>query len=372
MVSDHWLTGPARRTVVRDPAARLVAERECQRCHAEVTHEWSRSQHAGSWSDPAFQRAFAAEPRAFCQRCHAPEEDPAAAPGEVSQEAAALGVGCVTCHVAPGSDEVWAASRTNADGTADGSADGSADGTTDGSAPHPIVRGLGFAGPQVCAACHEFGFPDNALRDRPLAMQSTLTEHRRSAASGRSCAECHMPQQGRRRSHAFAGAYDRSMLAQSLEIEARRPSPTKVAIQLAPGRVGHAVPTGDLLRRLMVEVVIDDPNGPHRAPAFVSRRYFGRRFGPVRQAHGITLRGELADERVGGGDGDGVRLARFTVPSRLREQPVRWRVVHQRVAQSSLDPRKAPVDGELTVTDGVLRPSMGSADVNSRNGLPAP
>lgn len=339
---DHWLPGPARRGgVARDPAARLALDEGCRRCHADAAHEWSGSQHAGSWSSDAFQHAFTVEPRAFCQRCHAPEEDARTAVGDVSSAAASLGVGCVTCHVQPGTDVVLAAPRSEGPEPA-----------SDDRSPHPLARSASFAGPQACKSCHEFSFPDAALREHPLAMQSTITEHARSAAADRSCADCHMPRgTDGDRSHAFAGAYDPATLARALEIEATREGLT-VRLRLRPGEVGHAVPTGDLLRRLMVEVRVDDPDG---AQAFLARRFFGRRFGPVHQPSGITVRGERGDERIGVGE-DGVRTSSFELPPALAAHPVRWRVVHQRVAQHSSDPRRAPIEGELEFAAGVLEP----------------
>lgn len=340
LVPDHWLPGPARRhEPARDPTARLAADEACRRCHAAAAREHATSQHAGSWTGRALQRAFTVEPRAFCQRCHAPEEDAATPVGEVTPVAASLGVGCVTCHVEPGTTEVFAAPRTAA-------------AEPDARAPHPIVRSPAFAGPQACAGCHEFPFPDHALRDHPLAMQSTVTEHARSPAADQSCADCHMPRDpDARRRHAFPGAHDPAMLARALELEATRPDPTTVHVRLAPGQVGHAVPTGDLLRRLAVEVQIDGPDG---APAFTATRYYGRRFGPERQHSGLLVRGELADERVGVGADE--RVATFTLPPALAHAPVRWQVLHQRVAHASRDPRQAPLDGELPVAAGVLLP----------------
>lgn len=334
---DHWLPGPARRSEpARDPAARLALDEGCRRCHADAAHEWSGSQHAGSWASDAFQHAFTVEPRAFCQRCHAPEEDARTAVGEVSSAAASLGVGCVTCHVQPGRDEVWAAPRLAA-----------AEPTADARSPHPIARSAAFAGPQACGRCHEFSFPDAALREHPLAMQSTITEHARSAAADQSCADCHMPRDpDGDRSHAFAGAYDRATLARALVIEAEREGPT-VRLHLRPGEVGHAVPTGDLLRRLMVEVRVDGPDG---AQVFLARRFFGRSFGPLHQPSGITVRGERDDDRIGPQG----QQASFELPAALADAPVRWRIVHQRVAQHSRDPRAAPLEGELEFADGVL------------------
>lgn len=339
LAPDHWLPGPARRSEpARDPASRLALDDGCRRCHTQAAHEQLGSQHAGAWASDAFQHAFRVEPRAFCQRCHAPEEDAATPVHEVSPAAASLGVGCVTCHVQPGTDVVWAAPLEAA-----------AEASTPDRSPHPIARSAAFAGPQACASCHEFPFPDGILREHPLAMQSTITEHARSAAANRSCADCHMPRDADGdRSHAFPGAYDRSILAQALEIDATRPTPTRVRIALRPGQVGHAVPTGDLLRRLLLEVQVDGPDGA--PPRFRQRRFYGRRYGPLHQPSGITVRGELGDDRIGPEGQE----ASFELPEALAAAPVRWRLVHQRVAQHSGDPRSAPIEGELEFASGVL------------------
>ena len=53
---------------------------------------------------------------------------------------------------------------------------------------------------------------------------------------------------------------------------------------------------------------------------------------------------------------DGVRQPSFALPPALAAHPVRWRVVHQRVAQHSSDPRRAPVEGEVEFASGVLAP----------------
>src|SRR6185436_5578534 len=68
----------------------------CEGCHADVAAEHRGSLHQRSQEDPAYQRAFSREPRPFCQRCHAPEADPLS---PVPPELAALGTGCVTCHL---------------------------------------------------------------------------------------------------------------------------------------------------------------------------------------------------------------------------------------------------------------------------------
>ncbi|MBW2524853.1 MAG: hypothetical protein JRI23_11785, partial [Deltaproteobacteria bacterium] len=69
---------------------------ECIRCHPIAAETWRRSRHAQSFTNPAFTRAYAAEPRTFCSDCHAPELDPAKPPDPA---VTAMGIGCVTCHL---------------------------------------------------------------------------------------------------------------------------------------------------------------------------------------------------------------------------------------------------------------------------------
>ncbi len=77
--------------------AGLELNAECEHCHEDIAAEWRDSLHAQAWTDPAFQRSYEREQKAFCRSCHAPESDPAV--GEVSEAAAHVGVGCVSCHV---------------------------------------------------------------------------------------------------------------------------------------------------------------------------------------------------------------------------------------------------------------------------------
>ena len=329
LVVDHWLPGPYARG--RAPEDRSAVEAECRSCHAEIAREWAGSQHASSWSSPAFQAAFAREPLPFCQRCHAPE-----VPGRatVPDWAAQIGVGCVSCHVEPDTGQIWSASA--------------------GGPTHPVVRKPAFAGPQACAGCHEFEFPDARVRDRPLLMQSTIREHAASAAADQSCADCHMPARGhgeaRHRSHEFLGAYSREMLARSLIITATRErvdGHERAVLRLDPGEVGHAVPTGDLLRRLELRL---DAIGPDGQPRELGRRWLRRRFGPIQQRNGITVRGEIEDTRVGPG---GV-VVELSIPADAEAGPVRWTITHQRVAEASSDPRRAAVEGAIEFASGLL------------------
>jgi hypothetical protein len=86
------MPGPARRRL----AAAVKENAACEACHDDVAKEWRGSYHQRANIDPAYRRAFAAEPSAFCSSCHAPEADPLKEPPTA---VSALGVACVTCHV---------------------------------------------------------------------------------------------------------------------------------------------------------------------------------------------------------------------------------------------------------------------------------
>lgn len=299
---------------------RIAGNADCVRCHPKQAAEWQSSQHRSAHTDPDYQQVVVHERGAFCQTCHAPEASPESTP---SPDAGALGVACVTCHV-PEGDHVLAApgsSRTEA---------------------HAIVRTTAFAGVDACAGCHQFAFPQNPDVD----MQATVTEHARSAFADTPCADCHMPWTGegtaRHRDHSFVASRDQHMLRSAVEVEAERDG-DGVTLRLSPGRIGHAFPTGDLFRRLWVEVEVLDAHGDELA---YDGRALGRRF---TRGGGHLLR----DDRPGAQERP-VEV-RFELGSVALDHPVRWRLFHQRVALP-LDGDDADLFGQTLVTSGVIAP----------------
>jgi hypothetical protein len=328
----HWLPGPHASSRTHEPerdAARAALEQSCRGCHTETAAQWQDSQHAGSWTDAAIVDAFAGEPLPFCQGCHAPEV-PATQP--VPEWAAELGIGCVTCHVEPDTERVWAAGpRLELEAESE--------------APHALARSPAFARATACAGCHEFAFPDSRLRAHPLAMQATVSEHARSALSDRSCSDCHMPTTAEgRRDHRFLGAHDPAMLRRSLAIDVTR-TPDRVRISLQPAEVGHDVPTGDHLRQLEVSLAIIEADGRERV---VARRWLRREFEQARRANGLSLREQLSDTRVGV---QGQQFE-FELSADTRAHALRWRVLHQRVAEARSG--VVLIEGELELANGLL------------------
>lgn len=293
----------------------------CEGCHTEIAEEWRSSMHRAAWSDAAFQRALAVEPLAFCRGCHAPEAPTDALP---SAELGAMGVGCISCHRA-GETVLAAPDARGASG-----------------APHGVLRSAAFGGPEACASCHEFAFPGTAPGGAAERMQTTVREHAHSPHAGTSCASCHMPEVGegtrRHRSHAFASSRSEGAQARAIEVDARRDGDA-VRVELRAPNVGHAFPTGDLFRRMVVRAEVVGEEGRLLAER---TRYIARHWGRERDvAHRVLASDDRPNAPALGG-----RPAQVTLEmgAEARGHPVRVSVTYQRIAH--------PVDGRAG--DGVV------------------
>lgn len=296
-----------------DPIAVNAA---CIDCHRAIGEENAASFHGQAHVDPIYQTALAIEPLPFCRACHAPEADPRQ---PVSAALGALGVTCTSCH--------WSQGRVLA-GLA--SAGRAAD-------PHrglvaaPVVRIEAFAGPSACAGCHEFHFPDGRARARPELMQSTISEHRQSPFAEVGCGSCHMPTvktvAGGHRSHAFASSRDPRTLRATLDVKAERTS-AGVRLQITPAAIGHAMPTGDLFRRLRIEV---EQIGPDMNVVAVKRRFLARHF-ESRPTITSLRRTVVRDDRPGGADvGHETQVIEFAFPDLAPGHFFGWRIELERV-----------------------------------------
>lgn len=88
----------------------------------------------------------------------------------------------------------------------------------------------------VCASCHEFVEPKTHA-----PMQTTVSEWEKAAAAP--CSACH--------DHAARSGHDAQSVREALRIEVKRRNGVVLATVSAPG-AGHAIPTGDPFRRLML------------------------------------------------------------------------------------------------------------------------
>lgn len=313
-------------------SAAVAQNATCLSCHVEEAEEWRASRHRQSDTNSAYRRAFAVEPTAFCRGCHAPEANPM---NEPPPAVSAMGVGCVTCHVTE--EGVVLAGPAGAD-------------RPDPSpAPHPLRRTAALGSDAGCVACHEFRFPGVVGDEDGRFMQTTVREHARSKGAGQPCTACHMPRNHGRRSHTFGEVRDRRWLAGQLDVSVERSGDRLVRITLAQRAPGHAFPTGDLFRRLLVGCELRGPGG-----AVVGRsvRALARHFEIRPGAPGRAL---VRDDRVFDEptvveleiDGEG------PVPRGAR---LSWWVHYQRVATvgAGTDPRQVVLESEVPLHSGTL------------------
>lgn len=303
---------------------------ECVACHADIAAEWEGSLHREAYTSREFQHALRREPLPFCRGCHAPEADPR----RPEPALAAIGVACVTCHV-PSGDAVLSARAPDAPLVA----------------PHPVLRDAAFGGPGACAGCHEFTFPDR--RPVPEFMQTTIREHAASPAKDRSCADCHMPRVADgHRTHAFAASRDEDWMRSVVDVRVHRPAADRVelTLDLHEDQVGHAFPTGDLLRRIAITVDVARP-GPRRP----QRRYLARHWRTTAAGPGLPVRSEASDDRLAVGEEP--RTLVFALDAAEAVRPVRWRVDYERV-ESFVGPSEdgAVVVGMVPLAHGILAP----------------
>ena len=315
-----WLWAATATSAATDAerSRRLDDNRACMACHPDQSLQWLASPHAGAFVDGPFLSALAREPRAFCRGCHAPEQAP-----EVTSATAAAGIGvaCVSCHVMPDVDPTAV--------------------TVAGVARHPDLT------PVDCDGCHEFAFPDGSVRVEPLLMQRTIVEHAGSTMPAAACSSCHARTDADgRHDHRMAVAGDAAMLQRALDVRVER-TEQGLRIELRVLAAAHAVPTGDLFRRIEVGAVALDVVEP-RAPAL---RWLSRRFDTRAQTNAIAVITEVADDRVAA-DGR-ARVIELRVPAASR-RAVAWWVEHQRVAFPRGYEPAAQLDGRIPMAGGVL------------------
>jgi hypothetical protein len=304
--------------------AAVTAGEACAACHDDEARSWAGSRHHLAATNGAFAAAFAAEPSAFCQDCHAPES---VRPKSPSAAVRALGVGCVTCHV-----------------TEEGVVLAAATPRSEERAPHPLRRSPSFAQAGGCAGCHEFRFPGARGDEDGRFMQTTVREHARSATADTPCAGCHMPRIDGLRSHAFDQVRDPAWLRGALDARASRVGPGTARIALGQRRPGHGFPTGDLFRRLQIGVEASDAAGhvTARATRYLARQLVLAPGSPERQLAG--------DDRVF----DEPRVVELSVAPPPPGGRLAFWVTLQRVATAGTgqDPEAAAVESEVLIHRG--------------------
>jgi len=127
-----------------------------------------------------------------------------------------------------------------------------------------------------------------------------MLEHAQSRFAERSCASCHFPAAEGGADHSLASTRNPDAWRRALEVEVRARN-NAVVFSLRPVEVGHALPTGDLFRRLALHVEwrVD----AERVSS--ATRYLARHFEPWRHDDGSlnpAYAWPVRDDRVVGED----------------------------------------------------------------------
>lgn len=284
-----------------------LSDAACERCHVADARSHAASAHASAFSDEVFQAEWAAHTQPECVRCHAPLADPEHPEGE----AAARGISCTVCHLREGSVlSVHAAPD----------------------APHPITVDGSLGTSEACASCHEFTFASVAPTpyDEAGMLQGTLSEWHEVEERG-TCQSCHLRDELDRVTHAMPGAREPALLTRALSVEAsaRVVGEHLEVTLILRSEAGHAVPTGDMYRRLEVRAWVA---GHERATASrVLMRRFSRVDGVLRQ---------VEDDRV---PPLGERRVVLELPQG-RAARVHWQITWQALDPALAEARWLPED----------------------------
>ncbi len=245
----------------------------CAQCHPEIYRTWLDSQHARSFTDPAFQLAFdrvrRAEPRRslLCERCHNPmrfllaDDDPRAA--IFGQE----GVTCDFCHSVEWASADAGFPRYRArPGVKFGPQGGRR-----GKSRHATRFSRLHITSTFCAGCHELRSGNG------VPVLSTYSEWEESFYRGEGvhCQFCHLPQlfdagfmdPARKKGpldHAMFGGRSRDRLAKAIHLKAALTvsgGEARLAVQVRNETVGHKTPSGIPAHRIRLSSVLYDASG---------------------------------------------------------------------------------------------------------------
>lgn len=304
---------PARAESAEPPSYRSATV--CAECHAEIVRTWRSSEHATSFTDPAFQLPYDRIRRAnpgktlACEQCHnpmrflLPPQDPRAS--IFAQE----GVTCDFCHSV---ESVSAQGPFPRYKTSPGVKFGPRGGTS-GKKAHLTRFSRLHITSEFCAGCHEF------RNEFGVLILSTFSEWQESFYRGEGihCQFCHLPQLFDARfidpktgkgplDHAMVGGHSRDRMAKAIPVKARLTAgraEARLTVQLRNETVGHKTPSGIPLHRIrLVSTLFDGSGNPLERKEELFERILGDGNGKaLERAEEIftAAREVLKDNRIG-------------------------------------------------------------------------
>ena len=258
------------------------SSRQCGQCHKEIYNDWKHSLHADASGNAIFQSAYmqvyfeqGESARPACLACHAPvayfNNDP-----KLTQSISREGVSCDFCHsiaeVLPGTTE-GPQFRFEFGGVKQGPLKKS------NSPAHQTRFNDLYQQSLFCKGCHE------QKSQSGIPIIATWSEWKESPYpdKGITCQKCHMEQipgktvaasvQKNRRNqisnHNIAAGHSLTKRRQALEIKIvaveTHKNRIRVQVDLTNTGAGHKMPTGLPVKKIILEVKVEDANGDRQS-----------------------------------------------------------------------------------------------------------
>jgi hypothetical protein len=223
---------------------------DCKECHEEIYEEWKTSRHRDAYTNRLYQESYAREPLTWCTNCHAPFLE---AGLDANQPELRFrkeeGVSCLVCHVRE--DKILVSSIPKKP------------------KEHRYIESPYMKESEFCGSCHQFNFPVGTGKEKDfqfshLPMQNTFQEWQNSFYYQKeTCQDCHQEYsvgKNRYRTHYFPGGHSIGFLNKTFQLNFYQVSNHELELELVAKNLGHAFPTGDLFRKLLIRILGKEKN----------------------------------------------------------------------------------------------------------------
>lgn len=218
--------------------------KDCGVCHKEIYSEWEKTRHRVAFTNELYKKSHEKEPLIWCLNCHAPFLKAGGNPEKLEDRILKEeGISCLVCHKR--GDKILTARIPQ------------------NSKEHSYIEVKEMRRSEFCENCHQFNFPvgtgnvphkDFKFSNQP--MQNTFTEWQMSYFFGKeTCQDCHMKPKDGYRTHLFPGGHNADYLSNTFFLKLDRISNSEAKIIIIAKHLGHAFPTGDLFRNLVIRLL---------------------------------------------------------------------------------------------------------------------
>jgi hypothetical protein len=220
------------------------SSKDCGACHEGIYEEWSNTRHRVAFTNKLYKESHEKEPLIWCVNCHAPIMKSNGDPEKIQDRLFVEdGVSCIVCHKR--GDKILTARIPSKP------------------KEHEYIEVKEMRRSEFCENCHQFNFPVGTgnvphknFKFSNQPMQNTFTEWQMSYFYGKeTCQDCHMETKTNYKTHNFPGGHNRDYLAKTFSLSLEKVSDDDAKLIVTAKRLGHAFPTGDLFRTLVIRLL---------------------------------------------------------------------------------------------------------------------